>query len=61
METTGGGEVGVDINIIDYDSGAFNVLGDKLNLNLKRVFEAESSAAEPKIYHGNIVSWSNVL
>ena len=33
-------------------SGSFNVLGDKLNENLKRVFEGAPDATEPKIYEG---------
>ena len=33
-------------------TGSFNVLGDKLNENLKKVFQAESKAAEPAIYKG---------
>ena len=32
--------------------GSFNVLGDKLNERLKKVFETEVEAAEPRIYKG---------
>ena len=33
-------------------TGNFNLLSDKLNQNLKKVFESSSSASEPKIYQG---------
>ena len=35
--------------------GSFNVLGDQLNERLKKVFETEAEAAEPKIYQGTFV------
>ena len=35
--------------------GSFSVLSDKLNENLKKVFEAEPSATEPKIYQGTVI------
>ena len=41
--------------IIIIAPGSFNVLGDQLNQRLKKVFEAETVAAEPKIYKGTVV------
>ena len=37
--------------------GSFSVLSDKLNENLKKVFEADPSATEPKIYQGTVISY----
>ena len=33
--------------------GSFNVLGDQLNQRLKKVFENEAEASEPRIYQGS--------
>ena len=50
------------MKIIICITGNFDLLSDKLKQDLKKVFEAEPAATEPRIYQGELYSplWLSV-